>query len=57
MSELDAVRQAMTVEWTTALTQAESDAADAYMSPEKADFFEHLPREIQRVRSDPHTLH
>ena len=53
--DLDAVRQAMTVEWQTALTRAGAEAVDSHMSPDRADFFEHPPRKVQRVLSDPHS--
>ena len=52
-AELDAVRQAMTVEWKTALTQAGFESSDSYMSPEKPAFFANPQRQVQRLRSDP----
>ena len=53
--ELESVRLAMTVEWRTALTRAESGALDSHMSPAKAEFFVEPPRKVQRVLSDPHS--
>ena len=51
--ELDAVRQAMSVEWKTALTRTGSESVDSYMSPERADFFENPPHKVRRVASEP----
>ena len=52
-AELDAVRQAMTVEWKTALTQAGSESIDSHMSPTQPDFFANPRRQVTRLRSDP----
>ena len=51
--DIDAVQQAMSVEWKTALTRAGSESVDSYMSPKRADFFERPLRKVRRVTSDP----
>ena len=52
-ADLSDVRQAMTIEWKTALTKAGATAVDSHMSPYRADFFENPARKVRRVNSDP----
>ena len=54
--DIDAVQQAMSVEWKTVLTRTGSESVDSYMSPERPDFFENPPRKVWRVGSEPQSL-
>ena len=46
-------RNALTIEWTAALTKLGTSSMDSYMSPAKTDYWEEPARKIRRVDSDP----
>ena len=54
-AEFESVRQAMQIEWQTALAHTSSGTMDEYQSPEKRKFFENPVRKVRRVSSDPRT--
>ena len=54
-AEFESVRQAMKIEWQTALVHTSSGTMDQYQSLEKRLAFKNPVRKVRRVSSDPRT--